>query len=162
MEGRQNRTAGVTGHRSLPSDVRQRVRAEVRRILDVERVDTGYSSLAPGADQIFAELILSRGASLVSVQPFATYADTLAGTDRSAYVALRRRASRVIELPFVEPSDEAFLAAGRRVVDEADLLIAVWDGRPAGGLGGTGDVVGYARERNTRVAVVWPPGSRRL
>jgi len=31
-----------------------------------------------------------------------------------------------------------------RVVDLADLLIAVWDGKPARGPGGTADVVAYA------------------
>ncbi|MEO8104390.1 MAG: SLATT domain-containing protein, partial [Betaproteobacteria bacterium] len=32
-----------------------------------------------------------------------------------------------------------------RTVDQAHVVIAVWDGKPTAGLGGTGDVVGYAR-----------------
>ncbi|MEO5877101.1 MAG: hypothetical protein ABIQ26_19070, partial [Streptosporangiaceae bacterium] len=60
-----------------------------------------------------------------------------------------------------EPTDEAYLVAGHRVVKRSDLLLAVWDGRPAGGLGGTADIVAYARDRGTEVGVIWPPGARR-
>ena len=41
------------------------------------------------------------------------------------------------------PSD--YLAAGCRVAALADLLLAVWDGEPARGRGGTADVVAFAR-----------------
>jgi hypothetical protein len=39
------------------------------------------------------------------------------------------------------------MAPSRFVVDEADRLIAVWDGEPARAFGGTADVVAYAREK---------------
>jgi len=40
-------------------------------------------------------------------------------------------------------------------------MFAVWDGKPADGLGGTADVVGYARERAIPVQVFWPAGLER-
>jgi hypothetical protein len=46
-------------------------------------------------------------------------------------------------------------------VDRSDVLLAVWDGRPARGFGGTGDVVAYARRRGVPVEVVWPRGAER-
>ena len=52
-------------------------------------------------------------------------------------------------------------AAGKAIAERSDLVLAVWDGRPAGGLGGTADVVKYARERGTTVAVIWPDGCAR-
>jgi hypothetical protein len=36
------------------------------------------------------------------------------------------------------------MEGGKVVVDRAEVLIAVWDGLPARGLGGTADVVAYA------------------
>jgi hypothetical protein len=36
------------------------------------------------------------------------------------------------------------------------MLVAIWDGKPARGLGGTGDVVRYAQEKGTAVSIVWP------
>jgi len=61
-------------------------------------------------------------------------------------------------LAFREPSEEAFFAAGKAVVDACDWLIAVWDGEPARGLGGSADVVAYARNQGRRVDVIWPEG----
>ena len=58
---------------------------------------------------------------------------------------LLARADRVEVLTALGSDEEAYMAAGRRVVDEADYIIAIWDGLPAAGLGGTGDVVAYAR-----------------
>jgi hypothetical protein len=42
-----------------------------------------------------------------------------------------------------------------------DHVVAVWDGEPSDGHGGTGDVVAAARERRMPVTVVWPDGARR-
>ena len=53
------------------------------------------------------------------------------------------------------------MAASRLMVDAADELFAVWDGQPARGHGGTGDVVAYARERGKPVHVIWPAGAQR-
>lgn len=64
-------------------------------------------------------------------------------------------------LPFSEPSEEAFYAAGKAVVDACDWLIAVWDGEPARGLGGSADVVAYARNRGKVVHVIWHEGLSR-
>jgi hypothetical protein len=43
----------------------------------------------------------------------------------------------------------------------ADRLIAVWDGRPARGRGGTAEAVEQARRRAIRVEVMWPRGALR-
>jgi hypothetical protein len=47
------------------------------------------------------------------------------------------------------------------VVDPSDVLVAVWDGEPARRLGGTADVVAYARERGVPAIVIWPEGATR-
>ena len=44
------------------------------------------------------------------------------------------------------------------MVEHADVLIAVWDGRPARGMGGTADAVAYARQRG--VPVLWVHAAR--
>jgi hypothetical protein len=40
-------------------------------------------------------------------------------------------------------------------------MMAVWDGHPADGRGGTGDVVERARALGLPVTVVWPAGAAR-
>ena len=51
--------------------------------------------------------------------------------------------------------------AGKVVVDRSSVVLAVWDGQPSRGLGGTADVVAYARQRGVTVTVVWPEGASR-
>lgn len=70
--------------------------------------------------------------------------------------ALLARAERVETLGHPEPTEDAFFHAGRRVADLAEVLVAVWDGEPARGLGGTGDVVDYARTTGCEVVIIWP------
>ena len=51
--------------------------------------------------------------------------------------------------------------ASRAMLDRADRLIAVWDGKPARGYGGTADVGALARDLDIPVTVIWPSGARR-
>lgn len=56
---------------------------------------------------------------------------------RTIYERLKREAAEVVELSYPAPEEEAYWAAGRRMVTLADEILAVWDGEPSGGLGGT-------------------------
>jgi len=69
---------------------------------------------------------------------------------RKAFARLRGAASDQIQLPYPGPSEEAFFAAGREIVEHCDLLFAVWDGAPARGLGGTADIVAFAMDRGRK------------
>lgn len=51
--------------------------------------------------------------------------------------------------------------ASRTMLEGADKLYAVWDGKPARGYGGTADVVALARDLGVNVQVIWPDGSSR-
>jgi hypothetical protein len=107
---------------------------------------------------MFAELVLDAGGRLLVVVPSDQYDSTFAPADLSNYKRLLAAASEVERLKFSTPTEEAFFGAGRRVVDLCDRLLAVWDGQPARGLGGTADVVGYAQSVGKVVAVIWPAG----
>jgi len=91
----------------------------------------------------------------------AGYESTLSGDDRRSYDQLIDKADRVTHLDFPEPSEQAYWAAGQEVVNRCDLLIAIWDGKPSRGLGGTGDVVEYARAAGKDVRIIWPSGAVR-
>ena len=53
---------------------------------------------------------------------------------------------------------DAYLQAGRAVVRHADILLAVWDGEPARGVGGTAEVVAEALNRGAPVVWIKPDG----
>jgi hypothetical protein len=153
---------GITGHRDLRDITHRLVAAAVAAELAGYRPLHGISALAEGADQIFAEEVLEARGALTAVVPSADYAAAFA-TDagEATYRRLRALATEVIELPFPSPSEDAYWAAGRRVVCLSDVLLAVWDGGLSGGMGGTADVVEFAERRGVPTTVVWPPGSRR-
>lgn len=155
----------MTGHRSIPAEalgeVRSALAAELacaaRRAPRLEAL----SSLAAGADQIFAELALDRGALLTVVCPGADYEATLAPDELSGYRRLRGRAHAQIRLDHQVVDDDAYYAAGAYIADHSDVVLAVWDGLPARGRGGTADVVAYARTQGTPVIVIWKSGVQR-
>jgi hypothetical protein len=70
------------------------------------------------------------------------------------YRALLARASAVTELPGVlADSTSAYEAVGRLTVAQADVVVAVWDGKPAAGRGGTPEIMQYALELDR--PVIW-------
>jgi hypothetical protein len=116
---------------------------------------TVVTSLAVGADQLVARLGIARGATVRTILPFAGIERTFSPKDLQAYRHLVSGASvEVLQTPGTD--EDAYLAAGRRVVELSDLMIAVWDGKPAKGKGGTADIVAYAFKCGVPVVHVNP------
>jgi hypothetical protein len=154
---------GVTGHRILPPTIVDRAVQHWRQVLPPGDRLHGVSNLADGADQLFASHVLAAGGTLEVVLPCEGYAGSLiADESRTRFEDLRRAAATVVTMPYPEPSDEAFLAAGQELVDRCDHLFALWDGQPARGMGGTADVVTYAKTRGRPVTVLWVTGVVRV
>ncbi|WP_130509484.1 hypothetical protein [Krasilnikovia cinnamomea] len=154
---------GVTGHQILPPRIVDRAVEHWRRVLPVGAQLYGVSNLAEGADQLFAAHVVAAGGVLEAILPCADYASSLVTDDgRARLEQLRRAATTVLTLPYPQPSDQAFLAAGQVLVDRCDHLFAVWDGQPGRGVGGTADIVAYARARGRPVTVLWVEGVVRV
>ncbi len=153
---------GVTGHSNLALDAVPVVQAELRRVL-VERPGiVGVTCLARGADQVFARVVLDLGGQIEVVLPAADYRDRKVKPDNAAdFDDLIAKAAAVETMPYDRSNREAYLAASEHVLSTVDAMVAVWDGGPSGGTGGTADVVDAARERGIPVTVVWPDGARR-
>lgn len=153
---------GVTGHQILPPRIVDCAVQHWRRVLPIGAQLYGVSSLAEGADQLFAAHVLAAGGILEAILPCADYASSLVTDEgRAQFSELRRAAATVITLPYPEPSEQAFLAAGQVLVERCDHLFAIWDGRPARGPGGTADIVAYARSCGSPVTVLWVDGVQR-
>lgn len=148
---------GITGHRKLGEDARVHayVQAQCVRILDRLRDLAAYghaglvaySALAIGADQLFAEAALGLAVPLVGAIPFEDYPDDFKGPDRPKFEALLARCWEVQRLPIQRRSNRAYLKVGQWLVDQVDCVVTVWNGLPAAGLGGTADIVAYARKK---------------
>lgn len=146
---------GITGHQELadPTWVRQ----EILRLLKPQGpLLVGVTSLAVGADQLFAQAVLDTGGALQIIMPFNEYADVFKPDGRKEYERLLASASTIEILPLAGSQEESFFAAGKRVVDVSELVVAVWNGKPAAGLGGTADVVEYAKSQKKHYVHINP------
>lgn len=153
----------ITGHRELPADTEHLVDQAIRQQLATYpgRDVVGVSNLADGADQLFAQAVLDAGGQLEAIIPAARYRDGLPESAHAAYDALLSRASSVHRLNRIESNEDAHMEASRAMLDRAEHLFAVWDGKPARGYGGTADVVAEAPDRGIPVTVIWPEGASR-
>lgn len=151
---------GITGHRWIEET--REIRAAIDRV--IERILQTYpdhmllilSPLAQGADRIVAKRLLHhQGTKLTATLPMPIekyLMDFPSDESKIEFHHLLDQAEEIIELPHRTSRDEAYLAVGRYVLDHCDLLIAVWDGQVAKGVGGTGEIVSIARERNLPIA----------
>lgn len=162
---------GVTGHINLSPETARLVASELHAHLSgmraaengAARAMVGVSCLAPGADSVFAEVLLSLGGRLEVILPSADYGRARLGpADAATFDDLLRRASSVFTLDRERAETAAYVEANDRMLDAIDHLVAVWDGdRKALLPGGTADVVRSALSRDIPVTVIWPEGSRR-
>jgi hypothetical protein len=149
---------GVTGHQRLEKPSAWIwVESALGRALDTLKPPlVAISSLAIGADQLFASLVLGRGGELQAIIPFHEYERTFGPADVETYHRLLAKA-RAVEYLETEGTDEdKYLAAGKRIVEMAEVMIAVWDGKPAKGKGGTADIVAYAIKKEVRLIQINP------
>ncbi|MFF3253933.1 hypothetical protein ACFYWP_23680 [Actinacidiphila glaucinigra] len=153
---------GFTGHQGLSEVAASYAAEKIREFLSRSTSPLiGYSSLAEGADQLFAQELLAAGGALHVVIPAQGYEETFSEANRDTYFHLLDQAAEVERMPYSIPSEEAYDAAGKWVANCCEVLIAVWDGEPARGFGGTADAVSHARKLGRTVYVFWPPGVRR-
>ncbi|WP_330295642.1 hypothetical protein [Streptomyces sp. NBC_00503] len=154
---------GVTGHRSIPDEVLGHVEEGLRALLGShEGPLEALSSLAEGADQLFAAIALECGADLTVVIPSGDYEEGFEGAEAlERFRGLKGRATQEVRMDFARSTDEAYYAAGTYIADSCDRLVAVWDGLPARGHGGTAEIVAYARTLGKPVTVIWREGVTR-
>ncbi|NIL95040.1 MAG: hypothetical protein GTO71_11555 [Woeseiaceae bacterium] len=155
---------GVTGHRDLKPEEIPGIQARVRELFEelgkryTKRKLRVISPLAEGADRLVAKVALELGLELAVVMPMPqsiyksefTSAESIAEFDE-----LYARAHEVFELPIArngtiesisQPGrarDLQYAQGGVFLSAHCHILLALWDGKISGQLGGTGQVVRF-------------------
>jgi hypothetical protein len=173
---------GITGHIGLdPARMEKLDRGIEEAIEHIERAFpkrylTVFSPLAVGADRLVARKLLERkGSRLIAVLPLSVddYLDDFGPTDlhREDYEGAEARqefrhwlSHRAIETIVMPPSatrDESYEKVGFYVAKYSDVMIAVWDGKPSQGRGGTAEIVAKARELGKPICHIWAGNYKR-
>lgn len=160
-------TVGFTGHRKLeqPEAVAGAVMEALGELLANRPLGKwrGVSSAAAGADLAFGKAVLAAGGAWHVLLPFPA-SGFRRDFEPEAWAEAEElmRCARLVEVlaaeapPAGPERDAAYLRCGKATVEAADVLLAVWDGAPARGSGGTADVVAYAASLGKRCRVLDP------
>lgn len=153
-------TVGVSGHRWITET------AELLSVIDevFEKINQVYSissfkvisPLAEGADRIIARRSISlANAYLVALLPFREkeyLKDFSTPESVQEFQELFHQAKQTTELPGSSVREEAYIALGKTLLDRCEILITIWDGKPANGRGGTAEIAQEARRRGLPMA----------
>lgn len=158
----------VTGHRYIPED--ERLDDAIRQVLDQickahkETELALYSALAEGSDQLVAEIALELQGTQLCVplpKPVETYLkDFYSATGEKRFRKLLAAAHDVIPIANTEPTTNAYEALGEFLVEQADILIAVWNGVFNNKKGGTGEVVRAALAAEKTIYWIYCPNNK--
>ena len=139
---------GFSGHRKLadPKAAADGIHNVLERLAANYSPLVSVSSAARGADTLFVEKLRAEncpaGWCCLFPKPVS---NRISAPPCSGFFRHRKRAMRVEEVAGEESAEGAYMETGILTADRADIMAVVWDGKPAAGFGGTGDVVAYLR-----------------
>jgi hypothetical protein len=150
---------GATGHRKISQtkDLIESIHKTLQTILDnfpAERLSL-ISPLAEGADQIIAEIGSEYSeVSLIVPLPlpkeeYLKDFETRKGIQR--FERLMNTAATIFNLPQAATHLTAYEQLGNYLVENCDLIVAIWNGEPELGKGGTGEVIQKALDNGKNV-----------
>ena len=154
---------GVTSHRNIPAHEVEPIRQRVREFLAQLRRDfpelplVVLSALAEGGDQLVAQEALAQGARLVAPLPLPPdmyVVDFVDPAVRASFDSLSRQAEIVLLPKLMEQPrrvigapgmarDRQYAKVGVYIASHCHILLAIWDGKASGQLGGTAQIVDY-------------------
>jgi len=149
---------GFSGHRALTNE--EKCRTLIFDFLKQRKESTpgtvyGVSSSAAGGDLLFCESCIQLDIPLSVLLPLPERefrADFDDASWRRVEQVLKRAAS-VEVTSGSESREECYYECGIETVRRSRLLVALWNGEPSQGLGGTEDIVSFATE--TGKPVIW-------
>jgi hypothetical protein len=137
---------GIGGHQDLGGpETLEFLQSSFRQLLQENKPTCVYSALAKGADQLLMQVALELDVPVEAVIPCKDYENNYLGDERKEYWRLYHAARAHHLLAFPECRGRAYEAAGHWIVEQSDLTVLAWNGKPPAGRGGTADMAHYAR-----------------
>ena len=131
---------------NLKQATRDLLRREEGLFDELEPIVRLHTPLATGSDQIAAQSARANGYQLRALLPFkvAEYAQDFSGPELAEFREYLEDADTVMTLPSDRTASDAYVLVGKAVIAASDVIVAIWDGEPGNGPGGTAHVVELA------------------
>lgn len=127
------------------------IRKEIKAILLHDKPNVIISGMALGVDMIFAQCGIDLGIPVIAAIPFKGQESKW--PFKSIRVYQNILANKLVCQKIVSEGDYSAAKMQTRnewMVDNCDVLVAVWDGTP----GGTGNCVKYAESKNKKILYI--------
>ena len=153
-------TVALTGHRpdklygyDLYGDERyQKLANQILKVLRDSNATCCISGMALGADTLFALIALKNGFNLECAIPCRNHSSKWLKSSRDMYDDIISKANKVTLVTDAPYNPYLMQVRNQYMVDNCDLLIAIWDGTS----GGTGNCVKYAKSVNKPMVIIKP------
>jgi hypothetical protein len=149
---------GFTGHRRLPDEAKSR--KLICEFLREQKATSsgivyGVSSAAAGGDLLFAESCIELEIPLRVLLPL-PQEYFRKDFDTATWLRAEQVLSKAISVEVTgnyELREEEYYECGIETVQQSQLMIALWDGEPSRGMGGTQEIIDFAAKMGT--PVIW-------
>lgn len=149
---------GVVGHRDIRLEDVTQLKDALLFIFSQHQKEYPYtdiillSALAEGADQLAAEVALELGITLKTILPYKKIAYLQSFKDRSAAeyfeLLVKQYEADCLTLPCdnISKVENCYQRLGEYIIDQCNVLVALYDGKDTRKRGGTSAIVNHARE----------------
>eukprot|EP00455_Lapot_gusevi_P007493 TRINITY_DN13193_c0_g1_i1.p1 TRINITY_DN13193_c0_g1~~TRINITY_DN13193_c0_g1_i1.p1 ORF type:complete len:281 (+),score=91.29 TRINITY_DN13193_c0_g1_i1:66-908(+) len=152
---------GVTGHRFFERRgaleyLYRELRYILTQALKFKGRVVGLTGLAEGTDQLFAEVCFELGIPVRAIVAHADFYNDFQGPAADKYQRILNQCESVFVVPAAQWQELSYGGVRDVLLRFSDLIVAAWNGLPAKGPGGTGDVVECAKEDEKPVLHINP------
>jgi hypothetical protein len=161
MEKGKEFIIGGVGHRILPLDQIFDIERKLEiSILDCAKRANGIQNLtlitglAPGADTLIFRKGKSMGIRLYALLPMNMEEYRKDFTNLAYRLEFESNLTFCTKVEILENSGkrpQCYQKLGEEIVKRSDALLAIWDGKPARGMGGTAEVIERAGKKNIEI-----------
>lgn len=151
---------GITGHRQsklpygykLPNPCYIYVCQELDRTLKQLNSEKVITGMCTGVDQWMANICIKLNIPFVAAIPFEGQEKRWSKSEQDIYFKLLNKASEIIIVSSGGYSAQKMQIRNQYIVDNCDLLIAVYNGTS----GGTKNTIDYAKTKHKRIVTIDP------
>jgi uncharacterized phage-like protein YoqJ len=161
-EKSDKRTVAFTGHRPnrlggyrIPNATWTAVTREIRRALEDVNPTEAISGMALGVDQWAAQICIDMNIPFIAAVPFEGQESVWPEESKKTYKNLLDKAQRIVVVCEGKYAAWKMQKRNEWMVDNSDVLIAVWDGES----GGTANCVAYAESVGKKIVRISPEAS---